>query len=448
MVITMLLAAAAFLPFNAVLPYPGTQEGKGAAAASFGCVTAGTSPLDASGNTQILYAAFDEAGGLLWADSVYLGQSSEIIAIQSFNGGAVLTGSSTHPSTTEDALAIAFSHDFELLFAYTLDLPYQERFTAAAQGADGSIVCAGSTVSLGAGGNDVLMVALDENGERLWMKTYGTPGEEAVYHISPCSDGGYVMACQAMDWGAGNGDYWIMRTDSEGDTLWTGTYGGPEFEYPWRVLESGEHYYVAGSTLSFGEGSYDWWVLKLDSAGNIVWDRTWGYKGTDTCMALALTDWGLVAGGFSEPVQGQIVATMVGFDHDGNVTSEWFYQPGIIRSIVNTGDGGFLVGGSVFGSDEDLWAMWVDSTGYAPELGTGPTDSHGGILLHSNPVSSSIAVSLPSGITSLEVTDMAGRVVARQNGCCSMVLDVSDLPVGVYVLSADGESPVRFAVIR
>ncbi len=245
----------------------------------------------------------------------------------------------------------------------------------------------------------------------------------------------------------GTADYWIIRTDASGDTLWTGTYGGPEFEYPWRVIQDGDFFYVAGSTLSFGEGSYDWWILKLDSSGTLIWDRTWGYKGTDTCMALELSGDGIVAGGFSEPVQGQMLATVVSFDQNGDVIDEWFYQPGIVRSIRNTGSG-FLIGGSTFAAGEDLWAMWTDSTGYAPELGLEYSTPTGGMALGSNPVSCSLEVFAPASVSSITVRDTTGRTVLRESLSGHGQLDVSGLPPGIYTITARGGMSARFAVVR
>lgn len=190
----------AFQPFNASLVYTGDQAGKGAAVTSFGCITAGNTSLDQSGNMQVLYAALDETGMVLWSDSIHWNQSSEILSVTNIAEALVFTGSSSNQSTSEDALAWAVSPDCQQMWTFSLALPLQERFNSAAQGADGTVVCAGSTNSIGAGGNDVLMVALDETGNQVWRQTYGTTGEEAVYHISPCSDGGFIMACQAMIW--------------------------------------------------------------------------------------------------------------------------------------------------------------------------------------------------------------------------------------------------------
>ncbi len=443
------VALVSLMPFNTSLTYPDNQEGKGAVLTSFGCISAATTLLDPSGNTQILTAAFDQAGSLIWSDSIYWDQSSQLISLCSTGGAIVYCGSSSNPSTSEDALAYVIDENCQEQWTCNLELSLQERFTSAAMGTGGAIVCAGSTNSLGAGGNDVLIVESDQSGVPVWQKTYGTTGEEAVYHISPCDDGGYIMACQAMDWGAGLGDYWIIRINSKGDSLWTGTYGGPEFDYPWRVIQNGEFFYVAGNTLSYGEGSYDWWILKLDGSGNLVWSRTWGYENTDTCMALEIRGTGVIVAGMSEPVLNTIQATAVTFDENGNVTDEWFFQPGMFRSVYETPEGNYLFGGSTWATDEDLWALCTDSTGFTPEMGVEDAPASREIQLTSNPVSSVLQVMLPETVKSVAVIDLAGRVVAEsdtEDGRVSM--NVSGLPAGIYTLKADNNSGTLFAVLR
>ncbi len=446
---TVLLSLIVYIPFNSYLPYAGEQAGKGAASLSVGCVTAGNTALDASGNMQIIFSVIDENGTVLWYDSLHRGNSSEILGVGETVSGPVLTGSSSNPSTSEDALALAMDGQMQPRWTFTLDLPLQERFTSAAE-SGGITLCAGSTNSIGAGGNDVLMVAVDQNGGELWRKTYGTTGEEAVYHVSQCSDGGYVMACQAMDWGAGNGDYWIIRTNSSGDTLWTGTYGGPEFDYPWRVIQSGDDFYVAGNTLSYGEGSYDWWILKLDPSGNVLWEKIWGGENTDTCMALTETPWGILVGGASEQGLNNFLATAVLLDDSGEVAGEWFFQPGMIRSLSMTGDGYCLMGGTVFSPDGNLWALCVDSTGYAPELGVEPEEGgRSEIHLYSNPARESLRIILAGGSGQVTVRDMTGRTVLGtqlENGEASLA--IRELPPGVYSVSSEGNAQaVRFTVV-
>jgi len=448
--VLFLLILLGLQPFNVSFEYTGSQAGKGTTETSFGCITAGNTSLDLSGNTQIIMAAYGESGEFLWADSIHWGQGSEILAVQPWTDGIIFTGLWSDPSTSGNALAWAVSPDCQNMWSYSLELNGVERFNTAAQGNDGTIVCAGSTNSIGSGGNDVLMVALDQSGNLLWIKTYGTEGEEAAYHISACDDGGYILACQAMNWGAGNGDYWIIRTDSRGETLWTGTYGGPEFEYPWRVQQCSDGFYVAGSTLSFGEGSYDWWILKLDTSGNIIWETVWGFNGTDSAMALCIRNDRAVVGGASEPVTGSFPATVVVFDENGNPANEWFFDQGIVRSIQTLDDGGFLMGGSTFFSgNEDLSAICTDSLGNCPEMGIEPLQQPPSLFLIRNPVSASAVVRVLNGARTITVLDVYGRIVgyAAVNDQ-QAVFDTSTLPVGIYSVQSSAGNTVRMAVIR
>ncbi len=447
--ILIFILMTGLLPFNVFLEYEGNQADKGVVQTDLGCLTAGNTPLDQSGNTQILLAAYNNSGEFLYTDSFHLGQSSQIFAVQNFIGGIIFTGSWTDASTGVNAFAYAMSHDGQKLWTYSLEMNDLETFTTAAQGTNGDIVCAGRTKSFGAGGSDVLLVALDQSGNELWQKSYGTPGEEAVYHISACDDGGYILACQAMEWGAGLGDYWIIRTDSSGDTLWTGTYGGPEFDYPWRVIQSGLNFYVAGNTLSFGSGSYDWWILKLDSSGNLIWDTTWGYKNTDSCMALSVRDGNAVVAGASEPALNQYQATVVVFNEDGSVSDEFFYDAGMIRSIETLDNDGFLVGGVFNHETQSLWTMCTDALGNSPEMGLSVEVPYYGVKLLTNPVFMSAAIKVLDGSSSLTIFDLYGRILGTVETSGEITfLDVSTFSTGIYSVQSSNGAVVRMAVIR
>ena len=449
--ITLLLLLTGLSPFNITCDYPENQAGKGVVLTDFGCLGAGNTPLDGSGNVQILTAAFDATGQFLWTDSFHLGQSSEIFAIQSWSGGYLLTGSWTTSSTGVNALAYAISSDCQKLWTYSLELNDLETFTTAAEGIDGTIVCAGRTKIYGAGGSDVLMVALDHNGNELWQQTYGTPGEEAVYHISACDDGGYIMACQAMDWGAGLGDYWIIKTDSLGDTLWTGTYGGDQFDYPWRVEQMGDYYYVAGNTLSYGSGSYDWWILKLNSSGGLVWDTIWGTKNTDSCMALAVKDGNIIVGGISETVLNESEATVVYFDESGSANEEYYYNPAMIRSIETLDNNGLLIGGAGYDGSSALWVMCTDSLGYSPELGISNSLEFAseGLHLSQNPISSSVSIQVPDNFSEVTIYDITGRLVGTATVSANTAFfDTSQLSGGIYTARLGNGISARMVVIK
>lgn len=435
--------------FNTLVPHPGDQEGKAAVPTSYGCIVAGNTPSGGSGDTQILLAGLDNAGGLLWVDSLIRGRSCNLIAMTAVEGGMVITGSMTEEEVGVMAMALFIDEYGQVQWEYRNRVS-NEHFTAACQGTDGTIVCAGGTTNEGAGGFDVVLAAMDPDGTLLWRKTLGTADEETAHHVAACSDGGYIVSGLAMGWGAGLGDYWIIRTDSQGDTLWSTTCGGPQFDYPWRTIQHGDCFYVTGSTLSFGMGSYDWWVLKLDEEGGLVWDAVWGGKGTDTSMALTVSDGRAVAAGYSEPETGEIVQTVVVFGgEDGEVLDEWVYDAGLVRQITSLPEGGFLLGGSGVLSDEDIMAKEVDAQGECPPMGISGSGSPDTPLPAPNPACSVAEFRTSTGATEVRVFDLSGRLVWEGVPTDGVVqLDVTGFRNGVYLVSDGVALPARLVVLR
>lgn len=108
----------------------------------------------------------------------------------------------------------------------------------------------------------------------LWQKTYGganNDGSGVFYAVSiqETSDGGYIVAGRTSSFGAGGGDVWIMKLDSNGNVLWQKTYGGADGEWAYSIQETSDGgYIVAGETLSFGAGGSDVWIMKLSPNGD------------------------------------------------------------------------------------------------------------------------------------------------------------------------------------
>jgi predicted secreted protein len=148
---------------------------------------------------------------------------------------------------------------------------------------DGGYIIVGQTFSFGAGGGDLLVMKLDSNGNIKWQKTYGGPGHDWAYDVEETQDGGYIVGGGTGSFGAGGIDMWILKLDSHGNVQWQKTYGGwgvgidgLNAEYVHDLLQtSDEGYIVVGGTTSYGAGDRDIWVLKLDSQGNVQWQRTY-----------------------------------------------------------------------------------------------------------------------------------------------------------------------------
>jgi hypothetical protein len=207
---------------------------------------------------------------------------------------------------------------------------------------------------------------------------------------------------------------------------------------------------VAGNTLSFGAGSYDWLVLKLDSNGGVEWDAVFGGHGTDSNMALTTRDGLPVVAGMTEVTGSGFLGTVVIFDDQGEPLDQWVYDPGMIRSIELLPEGGFLMSGTGIGNAGDIAVHSVDAGGSTPPLGIGAgTQPAARLRLLPNPASGSVTVLLPADTGFVRVYDISGRLAAEtQANEGRVTLDISRLPEGIYTVTFSGVVASRFTIIR
>jgi hypothetical protein len=192
------------------------------------------------------------------------------------------------------------------------------------QTSDGGYIVVGETTSSGAGNADAWVIKLDANGNVTWQKTYGGTGDDYAYAIQQTQDLGYIVAAQTNSFGAGSSDVWIFKLDANGSVTWQKTYGGTGSEYPWFVQQTSDlGYIVAAETNSFGAGQYDGWLLKLDANGNVAWQKTYGGSGNDYAwFAQQAYDGGYIVAGDSESFgQGGRDAWILKLDSSGSIGS-------------------------------------------------------------------------------------------------------------------------------
>jgi hypothetical protein len=169
------------------------------------------------------------------------------------------------------------------------------------QTADSGYVVAGYTWSFGAGSSDVYLMKTDASGDTLWARTYGGTGGDVGYSVQQTSDGGYIVAGVTASFGAGQYDVYLIKTDASGDTLWTRTYGGPDGDGGYSVQQiSDGGYIIAGITESFGAGLCDVYLIKTDANGDTLWTRTYGGTSDDFGYSVRQSaDGGYVIAGYT-----------------------------------------------------------------------------------------------------------------------------------------------------
>ncbi|WP_445475601.1 hypothetical protein ACT9XH_02330 [Methanococcoides methylutens] len=106
------------------------------------------------------------------------------------------------------------------------------------------------------------------DGNKQWDKTFGGKNKDWTFSAQQTSDDGYIVAGYTESYGTGNGDIWVIKTDSEGNEQWMKTLGGKNNDGAYSVQQtSGGGYIVAGFTNSYGAGEDDYWLIKLNDTG-------------------------------------------------------------------------------------------------------------------------------------------------------------------------------------
>jgi hypothetical protein len=287
-------------------------------------------------------------GSLVWALTLGSGSFTSAVAMAA-NGDVVVVGSAASFGPGVLVLRLDGGNG-SIVWARTwggFDLGY-----AVDVADNGDVVVAGITASFGAGGTDVLVLRLDGgNGSVVWARTCGTSSEDVAKAVAVAANGDVVVAGSRVDanvkrmlvlrldggngsvvwaraWGNGiadegfavavaaNGDVvaagssfgaatdvLVLRLDGgNGSVVWARTWGGRVSESARAVaMATNGDVVVAGSTNSFGAGSNDMTVLRLDGGdGSVLWVRTWGGSSSDEALAAAVAGNGdLVVAGFT-----------------------------------------------------------------------------------------------------------------------------------------------------
>jgi len=239
------------------------------------------------------------------------------------------------------------------------------------QTSDGGYIVAGSTRSFGVGWDDIWVLKLNANGDVVWQKIYGGSAYDYANSIQQTSDGGYIVAGSTWSFGAGNYDIWVLKLDANGTVVWQKTYGGSDWDRAYSIQQTSDGgYIVAGETYSFGAGN-NFWVIKLDANGTVVWQKTYGGSWNESAKSIQQTsDGGYIVAGWTRSFGvGWDDFWVLKLDANGDVVWQKIYGgPGYdyANSIQQTSDGGYIVAGETYSfgaGGYDFWVLKLNANG-------------------------------------------------------------------------------------
>ena len=319
-------------------------------------------------------AAIADPGDTLWTRT-YGGSADDqgYFVQQTSDGGYVITGeTSSFGAGTWDVWLLKTDANGDTLWTRTYGGSSFDLARSVDQTSDGGYIIAGQTMSFGAGAFDFYLVKTDPNGDTLWTRTYGGPSSEYGRSVQQTSDGGYILAGICLPGGSRYGDAYLLKTDANGDTLWTRAYGGSGDDKATSIQQTTDGgYIVAGETKSFGAGNYDAWLLKTDANGDTVWTRTYGGSAEDYGWSVQqTTDSGYVMAGYSASFgAGSLDFYLVKTDANGDsLWTRTYGGSGVDMgfSVQQTSDGGYVFAGSTtsFGAGSfDFYLVKTDGNG-------------------------------------------------------------------------------------
>jgi hypothetical protein len=207
------------------------------------------------------------------------------------DGGYIVVGATANTDGgDEDVLLVRFDAQGEVLWSRTHGGGGEENGWCVHEVGDG-LTIAGFTKSTGAGGYDAYLLRTDADGQEGWSRTYGGPADDRCWGLLPLADGGYALVGETVNAASGAEDCWLLRTDAEGNELWSRTYGGEASDRAFAIAPAADGGFVlAGQTYSFGAGERDAYVIKTDSAGHEEWSRVFGGPARDVGHGIDRTD--------------------------------------------------------------------------------------------------------------------------------------------------------------
>jgi hypothetical protein len=372
------------------------------------------------GNSDGWVVKLDASGNVLWQKCLGGSEGELFFSIQQTSDGGYIAAGFTYSNDGDvsgnhgngDGWVVKLDASGNLLWQKCLGSSDYDYAESVQQTSDGGYIVAGYTGSNGGdvsgnhGGGDGWVVKLDVSGNLLWQKCLGGSGGDVIASIQQTSDRGYIVAGYTssndgdVSGNHGHMDAWVVKLNLSGEIDWQKCLGGSLTDYAESVQQTSDGGYIAAGRTGSNDGdvsgnhggAYDFWVVKLDASGNLLWQKALG-----------------------------------GYNDDR------------ASSIQQTSDGGYIVAGYTHSNDGDVSGFhgyrdfWVVKL--APDnLSTEELSVKAKIGLYPNPVKEVLLFTSKDPVLKAEIFDLNGRLI-RTAEVFNNQLSVSSLSKGIYFLN-------------
>lgn len=393
----------------------------------------------------------DENGDTLWT-RMFGSDGIDVFAdlIVTPDSGCIAIGLTDTPANFENIYVVKVDKNGNTVFEKNFGGPQKDVALSIAPSEDGGFVMTGGTKSFSVGEEDLFLFKINSEGDSLWFKTYGTPSNDPGYGISSTPDGGFIVT-GLYNWS----DAWLLKVDAVGDTLWTKTFGGSNYEEANLGIETPDKGIIfCGSTSSYGAGELDAYLVKTDSSGNFLWQKTFGGSGYDEGRKIVKNPNGgyIILANTDSQVYGDLNYFIISVNENGD--SIWTKTIGTpsgeerAYGIQNISSNEYIIAGSTYDQTNFGQATLTLIKDDSAPSGVNTENKVTGFHLYNaypnpfNPVTTiKYAIGSsgnPENLTTLKLYDILGNEIAtlvntnQAPGVYEVKFDGSDLASGIY----------------
>lgn len=352
-----------------------------------GYIIVGWTESYGAGSRDVYLIKTDAAGNMKWQKTFGgSGYDDGFSVQQTSDGGYIVVGYTASFGYMSDVYLIKTDSEGDLVWQKPIGGTEAEEGRSIQETPDGGYIIIGYTCSYGTGGGvdtcgDVWLVKSDSGGNVDWHQTWGGSGTDGGNGGGLTSDGGYIIAAGTHSFGAGGWDAWLIKTDSSGKEQWKKTFGGSSDDGCSSVQQTSDGGYIlTGSTHSFGAGDPygNLYLIRTDSAGNTVWENNFGGNASDVGVSAHQTpDGGYIAAGWTRSFgtgdpYGDVY--LVRTDSAGNMLWQTTFggsSSDAATSFQPTSDGGYIIAGSTrsYGAgNDDVYLLKIAPTEYPANI--------------------------------------------------------------------------------
>jgi len=437
---------------------------------------------NSQGGNDFWVIKLNAIGDIDWQNTIGGNEDDKITSVkQTTDGGYILGGTSNsnisgdkteNSQGGQDYWVIKLNGTGDIIWQKTLGGNQDDRLISISETLDGNFII-GGTSSSGISGDrtkplngnkDSWIIKINSFGEIIWQNAFGYGNSQSIQSLSQTLDDGYIFSGTLQTGGSSNDVYWVVKLNSNGFLEWDKLIGGNHSDWFPKIHQTTEGSYIlagasdsdiSGDKTENSQGSFDYWILKLDNVGNIIWQNTIGGSSGEQPDSIIESDDGgfLVCGYSSSNISGDKTEDSLG-------SSDYWVikinEVGIIEwqntiggshvdaraKAIKTNDGGYLIGGH---SNSDIsgdksenskggYDFWIAK--HSQTLGIDENNFISSIILYPNPVKNNLNIqSSIQPIDFVKIYSLTGQLLKYENvNTDSSIINVSNLASGEYFI--------------